>query len=398
MPKEHLYSLAFDEILCRFCSSLSYRKSCALLNAILHRLPGMEVKTSTLNEHIECHGRRAGETLQQKAEQTLQQYSISSQTGRTENPDLIPVCVKCPDRTAEEVQDQCAETRFKEQIARFNEGREDCDQIKEKALIEAVETHPENCVYVSIDDVGVGHQKDARKDGGRKQGNVVENTVVHIQAPEGCYLLTAIGMKKAFSLAVAFLLSNRLLENRHLYIFSDGAQNIRKNIEAFFSFCPYTLMLDWYHLEKKMTELLSMALKGPKDARHEIRNTLNRKLWAGNVDDAVAYLTSLDPKFIKNPLRLEDAVDYLERKKPYVPCYALRSVMDYRNSSNPVEKANDLIVAGRQKHNGMSWSYTGSGSLAILSALLYNGELNSWLANHQIPFTVPDNPPLQEAA
>lgn len=58
-------------------------------------------------------------------------------------------------------------------------------------------------------------------------------------------------MKKAFSLVVAFLLSNRLLENRHLYIFSDGAQNIRKNIEAFFSFCPYTLMLNWYHLEKK---------------------------------------------------------------------------------------------------------------------------------------------------
>lgn len=65
--------------------------------------------------------------------------------------------------------------------------------------------------------------------------------------------------------------------------------------------------------------------------------------------------------------------------------------MDYRNSSNP-EKANDLIVAGRQEHNGMSWSYTGSGSLAVLSTLLYNGELNSWLVNH------PSSIPLQEAA
>lgn len=118
----------------------------------------------------------------------------------------------------------------------------------------------------------------------------------------------------------------------------------------------------------------------------------------GNVDDAVTYLKSLDPKFIKNPLRLEYAVNYLEHKKPYVPCYALRSVMNYRNFSNPVEKANDLIVAGRQKHNGMSWSYTGSGSHAVLSALLYNGELNSWLVNRQILFTVPDSLPLQEAA
>lgn len=97
-----------------------------------------------------------------------------------------------------------------------------------------------------------------------------------------------------------------------------------------------------------------MALKGSKDARHEIRNVLDRKLWASNVDDAVTYLRGLDTKFIKNPLRLEDAVKYLERKKSYIPCYALRSVLNYRNSGNPVEKANDLIVAGRQKHNGMS--------------------------------------------
>ena len=83
-------------------------------------------------------------------------------------------------------------------------------------------------------------------------------------------------MKKAFSLVVAFLLSNHLLENRQLYIFSDGAQNIRKNIEAFFSFCPYTLLLDRYHLDKKMTELLSMALKGSKNDRHEILNETDR--------------------------------------------------------------------------------------------------------------------------
>lgn len=368
------------------------------MNTVLHRLPDMEIKTSTLNEHIESQGRRIGESLQQKAEQTLQQYSINSQTGSMEHPDLIPDSIRCPDCKEQEVQTLFAETPFREQVASFNETREECDQIKEKALIKAVETHPENCVYVSIDDVGVDHQKDTRKDGGSKQGKVVENTVVHIQTKEGCYLLTAIGMKKAFSLVVAFLLSNHLLENRHLYIFSDGAQNIRKNIEAFFSFCPYTLMLDWYHLEKKLTELLSMALKGPKDARHEIRNILNRKLWAGNVDDAITYLRSLESKFIKDPLRLEDAIQYLERKKPYIPCYALRSILDYRNSSNPVEKSNDLIVASRQKNNGMSWSYTGSGSLAVISALLYNGESDSWLVKHQIPFTVPDNLPLQEAA
>lgn len=75
---------------------------------------------------------------------------------------MIPDSIKCPDCTAEEVQALCVETQIREQIVSFNEGREDCDRI-EKALIEVVETHPENCVYASKDDVGVDHQKETRK-------------------------------------------------------------------------------------------------------------------------------------------------------------------------------------------------------------------------------------------
>ena len=141
-----------------------------------------------------------------------------------------------------------------------------------------------------------------------------------------------------------------------------------------------------------------MALKGSKNDRHEIRNALDRKLWAGNVNDAVIYLKNLDHKFIKNTQHLEDAIEYLERKQPYIPCYALMSSLDYRNSSNPVEKANNLLVAERQKNNGMSWLYNGSGALAVISALLYNRELRSWLIHHEIPFAIPTNLSLQEAA
>ena len=51
-----------------------------------------------------------------------------------------------------------------------------------------------------------------------------------------------------------------------------------------------------------------MALKGSKNDRHEIRNALDRKLWAGNVNDAVIYLKNLDHKFIKNIPGAETAV------------------------------------------------------------------------------------------
>ena len=57
-----------------------------------------------------------------------------------------------------------------------------------------------------------------------------------------------------------------------------------------------------------------------------------------------------------------------------IPCYALRKKLRLRNSSAIGEKMNDLIVSSRQKHSGMSWSKSGSFSLAALTAAKLNGE------------------------
>ncbi len=55
-----------------------------------------------------------------------------------------------------------------------------------------------------------------------------------------------------------------------------------------------------------------------------------------------------------------------------------------RNSSNIGEKANDLVVSDRQKHNGMSWSKAGSVALASLSALKRNNEYMRWFQKREI--------------
>ena len=47
-------------------------------------------------------------------------------------------------------------------------------------------------------------------------------------------------------------------------------------------------------------------------------------------------------------------MEYLERKSEHIACYAFRRKMGLRISSNRVEKANDLLVAKRQKDDGMS--------------------------------------------
>jgi hypothetical protein len=49
-------------------------------------------------------------------------------------------------------------------------------------------------------------------------------------------------------------------------------------------------------------------------------------------------------------------------------------------------KANDLVVAKRQKHNGMAWSKEGSVGLASVSSACLNGEIDSWVSNGTIPF------------
>ncbi len=49
-------------------------------------------------------------------------------------------------------------------------------------------------------------------------------------------------------------------------------------------------------------------------------------------------------------------------------------------------KENDILVARRQKHNGMSWSKTGSGALAAIKMVFENGEADMWFQKNQIPF------------
>ena len=185
-----------------------------------------------------------------------------------------------------------------------------------------------------------------------------------------------------------FLLQNGLMENRRLIFFTDGAKCIKDAIEKYFKFREYTIILDWLHLRKKLKEMLSMAVKGSKEEKRAIAKGLLRILWAGNAEKAKDYLKNLKKKNVKNEIMLSEACAYITRKQPYIICYAFRAMAHLKNSSNRVEKENDLLVAQRQKHNGMSWSSGGSGALAAIRMAETNGELENWLVNREISFRV----------
>ena len=116
------------------------------------------------------------------------------------------------------------------------------------------------------------------------------------------------------------------------------------------------------------------------------------------MDQAIGYLRSLHPDDIKDAEHIENLIGYFSRNLSFIPCYALRQKLGLRVSSNPVEKANDLLVSNRQKHNGMSWSASGSNSLATLTSVRRNDEHMQWLRHRDIRFTFPQHKRAKPAA
>jgi hypothetical protein len=171
---------------------------------------------------------------------------------------------------------------------------------------------------------------------------MVNNTVVHIQNEEAkTYMLNTSNIAQMMPIVLAFLLSNELLSKPgSLVFFTDGARDLRSAIQGTFSFIAFKIILDWYHLEKKCKELLSMAISG-KEAKKQLLAALLARLWLGKVDQAIKLLQEVSPELIKNQKELDNLVNYFHRNNSCIPCYALRQKLGLRTSSNPVEKAND---------------------------------------------------------
>ena len=91
----------------------------------------------------------------------------------------------------------------------------------------------------------------------------------------------------------------------------------------------------------------------------------------------------------KNQKAIEKALTYLDNKSNMIACYRLRAAYGLRNSSNSVEKVNDLLVSRRQKHNGTSWTRFGSTGLALVTALVLNGHLDQWVLSRKVSFELP---------
>ena len=358
--RERFKSSLFKEMMLKFATFASTRVSTDLLNRIRHEEKGTIVTTH--RNIVESEGTKIQEHIEKRCDDVLKNSDFTLENGVYEPP-----------------------REFKS-----DESEHISQPIIEKASIATgvlnynAKDYEFDAVNVSIDDIGVKRQTETRpKDELKEQPKRVQTTVAHVQHGKKSYILSSDSVGACLRLILGLLIFNGLLQ-KQIVIFDDGAKSINSAILKMFPFLNYKIILDWYHLEKKFYEQLGMALKGAKIKNEFLKDKLLPCLWFGNVDGAIKALLNIDPKMVRNPEIITYLIGYLERVRGYIPCYAMRKKLGLRNSSGIGEKCNDITVAKRQKHNGMSWSNSGSISFGAVAATTCNGQIENWIHNREI--------------
>ena len=361
----------------------SYRHTSRRLNRLRHQSDRDGTPSRTLQAQAEREGTRLQHALDQKATQILNAAQVSEQDGTVIVPSLPPVSqpLTMPQDRVNDAIETCQKSL-----------KHSFDLRSNPMLYEA----PDMTVNITVDDVGVKRQKAERRSSASEPASsspdqstttrkYAHTTVVHLEQMGWTYVLAGRGMAHVLRLVMACLFSNGL-EGFHLQFFTDGYGILHEAIRRSFSWYPnVVIVLDWYHLLKKCQMQLSLACDG-RDHRNTVLKELLPLLWYGQLDKAITFIQGLEAQHIKNAEALTKLIGYFERNREHIPCYAVRKVLGLRNSSQIGEKMNDLLVSNRQKHRGMSWSQSGSVSLAVLAALKRNGEHAQWFDEGEIDF------------
>ncbi len=176
---------------------------------------------------------------------------------------------------------------------------------------------------------------------------------------------------------------------RHLVFVADGARWLRDFFAATLAPRGATLLLDWYHLHHRCYQVATPVCRD-KPTRVRFLGTLGRLLWHGDVDGAIAAAEEFRaeakaPPDPRRPAPLDEWITYLEARRASIPCYRERHRQCPYIGSGQAEKANDLLVARRQKNQGMHWSEETSVALMRLRTLRLNGDWDRYWQQQTFP-------------
>jgi len=376
----------------------SYRQTTHVLNRTRYQEVG-GTPLNTLRDGAEAEGLKVLDFMDKKTKGILKEHNFDPQGVPEAHCDITQQIAKPV--YIEQQTIQTALTDVLETMSRKGFAATDIEQVEKAASSSEIYEQSEQCVYVHIDDVGVKEQKEHRdkkevteikelpddeKEAIKDKRPTVQNTVARVEQNDKGFTLTGSSVIEVLVFVLAFLLNNNLL-GFNIKVCTDGQRSLQDAILSFFSWHPHvTMLLDWFHVVKKFKEDLSLACKGREIRNHHLKQLL-RLVWFGLTDSARAYLEAIPATDIKNAKAITRLIGYLERNRKSMPCYAMRAKLNLPNSSNPVERSNNLVTAKRQKHHGMSWSENGSYALTSLNALIVNNAAKKWLQNRSFDLT-----------
>ncbi|MBF0234840.1 MAG: hypothetical protein HQK65_17650 [Desulfamplus sp.] len=237
-------------------------------------------------------------------------------------------------------------------------------------------------VCLEIDAILVKEQKPCRDRIPKEQKHFVSTNLAILERQNGkyAYLIGGMDEKVENQVGVCEMLKSSLIEEYgtstqplNIVAINDGARDIRTLLLSVFGILV-TVILDWYHLKKKVNEYMSMFGLPLPEKKAKIKEILHC-LWRGKVNEAMGIIEEHELPEIRMKWK-EGLLGYLEKHRVEIINYEKRKRLGKFIGSGRVESGVNQVVGERQKHNGMSWSASGSKALGILKAVQLNDQWN----------------------
>ena len=131
------------------------------------------------------------------------------------------------------------------------------------------------------------------------------------------------------------------------------------------------MILDWYHLVKKLRSMMSTIAWDEED-RATLLKIIIPKLWLGETDAVLTYFKM--EVISRREDKWKELIRYIEKHQSEFVNYKRRRGADKVFGRGRMAKGVDLTIGRRQKKSGMSWHAQGSRSLGILKVAELNGD------------------------
>jgi hypothetical protein len=225
-------------------------------------------------------------------------------------------------------------------------------------------------VLILVDGIGVKKQSESRvskkkagmeaeSDTEKKTGSRVSNNIVLLEKEAGGfeYITSAIDEDGEELLPLSNIVKSKVIQEYgkdvepvNMVSISDGAKDIRSLLKNIFGIV-IVIILDWYHLGKKVREFMSMIARN-KSEKIEHLEFLLHNLWHGQTDEVLNYLKT--QVIARNEGKLQELITYIEKHQEEIIDYDRRKEAGKEIGKEPdQEEGNEEEVVQHQQSSNI---------------------------------------------